>query len=245
MILSRETFYEIAAAWNLFSGRKFPSGNAEPEAGRIIVPGILIGFAAAVAAWSANILFGKIAAGFASAILFTLAYELLTGWNGLRNTAAFLALRLAGKRKADDGKTEIISGKGLTTASMLMSLYLLRALAIGMIAADAPSLFIPVFTAAYLIRFELVSFSGLLETDPSERAFAYRLTAAAFILAPLLSFHPVNFARVLLIAAAMILICVYQKRKISGAAEKIALRRISVSASASELILLYTALAVL
>ena len=250
MIVSRETLHEIAASWNLFSGRKLPSGNADAAAGYLIIPGILLGIPAAFAAWSGSILFGKTAAGITAAILFTLIYELLSGWNGLRNTTAFLSLRLKGSSNLSQSETQLIEIKGITPFFILVSLYLLRALAIGLTAASAPGLFILVFTASFLIRFELTTFSNemhepLLEAAPSERMFTYRLAALVFILEPILSFHLINFARSFLIALAMFLICTIQKRKIGKNAERISFRRLSVYSFTAELLLLYTALAVL
>ena len=250
MIVSRETLHEIAATWNLFSGRKLPAGNADAVAGYMILPGILIGIPAAFAAWCGTILFGKTAAGIAAAILFTLIYELLSGWNGLRNTTAFHSFQLDGIGNPFGAESQRIEIKGITPLFILLSLYLLRALAIGATAASAPGLFILVFTASFLIRFELTTLSNemhepLLEATSSERMFTYRLAVLVFILEPILSFHLVNFARSFLIALAMLLICILQKRKIGRGSDKISYRRLSVYSYTAELLLLYTALAVL
>ena len=249
MIISRETLHEIAASWNLFSGRKFPSEGAEPAAGYIIIPGILLGITASLAAWSGTIVFGKPAAGIAAAILFTLIYELLTGWNGLQDTAEFLTRQLNDPKRFGE-KAEHAENKAFPSYFIPVSLYLLRAAAIGFTAASAPGLFILILTAAYLIRYELVTFSGemheaLMESTTQERNFTYRLAGIVFLLEPILSFHLINFARSFLIAVVMILICVFLKRKIGRDPEKTDFRRLSVSFFTAELLLLYTALAVL
>ena len=86
---------------------------------------------------------------------------------------------------------------------------------------------------------------ALMESTQQERNFTYRLAGIVFLLEPILSFHLINFARSFLIAVVMILICVFLKRKIGRDPEKTDFRRLSVSFFTAELLLLYTALAVL
>jgi len=240
-----EFLQNLAATWNLFFVRKFPAEDAVPSAALFVLPGLIVGFFFALCAWTACILFGALAAGIAAAILYPLLYELLTNWTGLKNLTSFLELRLGNCSPLEALTAKAEPGHRITPVFVMGSLYLLRALAFGMIASHAPLLFLLIFTGAYLIRGELVSCSDgetepLLELSGKEKFFPYLLTGAVFVVLPVLSFHLRNIAGAILIAAAVLAVRFYQVREIRRHTGRAVLRQIHIYGYGAELILLYT-----
>lgn len=247
--MNRELLCELAATANIFFFRKFDAEEAEPTAVLFPVIGIITGFFFTLTAWTFTVLFGHLTAALLAAILFPLLYELATDWNGLKNLTSYLAMRADNLPAAHALTKKLEPEKKLTPIFLLVSLYLLRMLAFGMIASHAPAVFLFVFTGAYQIRSELAAYASeeeepLLEIPEEKRFLPRIITAAAFLLTAFLSFSLKAIAAGILSAVVLLLILRLQERSIQTHTGRIGLRQLHIYGSSAELILLFTGIIV-
>lgn len=199
MNLNGELRDRFAAVWNVFFSLKLQSEDAEPQAELFPLVGAAVGLISALAAGFARLFFGWPAAALLMALAQTLALELATGWRGLKTLSAYLTLRVQNIGIAEAFTRKLEWKKEMTPFFILATLYLIRALAIGFITAGSPLILLFVFTCAYLVRMELVTCAAdgldpLLSAPGENPNQPFILTAAALLLAGLLSFHLACFA---------------------------------------------------
>ncbi len=241
--MNREIWQETAATFNVFFTRKLDAGEAEPQAALFPLVGALTGLAASLTAGFAGLFFGRLAAAILAAIALTLIFELMTDWQGLKNLSAYLTLRFRNTSIAEAFFKKTEFQKEMTPIFIFISIYLLRALAFGFITYRSPSVFLLVFTGAYLVRTALVSCAEedaepLLELPEEKKNTAYLITIAVFILIGVFSFH----AKLLAAAVVLIIFALFIRRiqvnTILRYAERSTLRIFEVYGYSAETLLL-------
>ena len=165
---------EFSAAWKSFIHFPLPSflsGDGEdsdyspidghPALLRIMLPlvGCVLGLMAAVPAWLLHLLpSGRLTAGIFGMTVVPLVLELAGSWNGLTALSDFIVRRHRGESAAEalSGEAESIDSarSGISLISM-MTLYFLRMVFCGLLAAFAPFWLVISLTGAWLVRAEL------------------------------------------------------------------------------------------
>lgn len=210
--MTRDFWNDAAATFNIFFNRKQNSGSAEPQAALFPLVGAAAGGICTLTGLVAGILFGREAAGLFAAIVLPLGCELMTEWRGLRSLSVYLTLRFRRGEMAEAVSRDLEFRREMTPIFLFVSLYLLRALAFGMISFRSPSIFLPVFTGAYLVRSGLADcaaedFEPLLGIPEEKKRIPYGIAGAVVLLTGILSLHLQVLAGgfVLLLAAELIL----------------------------------------
>lgn len=246
--MNRELWNEMAASVNVFFLRKLPCGEAEPQAALFPLVGTGVGLICTLGALVGGILFGREAAALA-AIVFPLGLELMTDWHGLKSLTMDLALRFRKDGVEERLAEKLDCRKEITPFFLFVSVYLLRALAFGLIALRSPSVFVLVFTGAYLIRSGVAACAAeelepLLEIPEEKRRFPLIVTGGVFLLTGILSLHLRILAGGVVLYLLALLIGRIQRNAIVRRTGRASLRIFETDGYAAETILLLAGMAV-
>lgn len=241
--MNREMWKETAASFNVFFIRKLNAGSAEPQAALFPLVGAFAGLACSLAAGFAGLFFGRIAAAILAAIALTLVFELMTDWRGLKSLSAYLTLRFRNTRIAEAFSRKPEFRKEMTPIFLFVSLYLLRALAFGFITYRSPSVFLLVFTGAYLVRTGLATCSAdgvepLLDLPEEKQNIPNLIAAVVFMAVGVFSLHLHLLAAAVVLILLALLIRRIQENTILRYAGRTSLRLFDIYGYSAETLLL-------
>lgn len=173
----------------------------------------------------------------------------MTDWHGLKNLTMDLALRFRKEGLEERFSEKLDFRKEMTPFFLFVSVYLLRALAFGLIALRSPSVFILVFTGAYLIRSGVAACAAeelepLLEIPEEKRRFPLIVTGGVCLLTGILSLHLRILAGGIVLYLLALLIGRIQRNAIVRRTGRASLRIFETDGYAAETILLLAGMAV-
>lgn len=167
---------EFYAAWSAFvkiplpaflSGdgerSSYPEIDGHPALLRLMFPliGFVAGFLAAVPLWLLHLLpSGRLTAGIFGMAVLPIVLEIAASWNGLTALADFLDRRRAGlsvEEAFSAAPVPIDSPRPGISMILMLTLYFLRMVFCGILAAFAPFWFMVALTGSWLIRAELAT----------------------------------------------------------------------------------------